>query len=86
MQKATLRLVLGITTMITIPGYLVVAYWYRMFPGQTDTGTVQEDEKSLLLIMSHVQSNPALRTPLNTDSSFFITDSLLCPWNSKPDT
>ena len=30
----------------------------------TDTGTVKEEEKkNLLLLMSHVQSNSALRTP-----------------------
>ena len=72
MQKAPLRLVLGITTMIIILGYLVAAYWDGMLSGQTDTGTVQEDDKkNLLLLMSHVQSNS-------------ITDSLLCPWKSKP--
>ena len=45
-----------------ILGYLVTAYWDGMLSGQTDTGTVQQDEKKLLL-MSHVQSNSALRTP-----------------------
>ena len=50
--------------MIIIQGCLVAAYWDGMFQGQTDTGTVQEDEKkNLLLLMSHVQSNSALRTP-----------------------
>ena len=42
MQKAPLRLVLSITTMIFILGYLVAAYWDGMFQGQTDTGTVQK--------------------------------------------
>ena len=50
--------------MIIILGYLVVAYWDGMFSRQTDTGTVQDNEKkNLLLLMSHVQSNSALRTP-----------------------
>ena len=64
MQKAPLKLVPGITTMIIILGYLLAAYWDRMLSGQTDTGTVQDDEKkNLFLLMSHVQSNSSLRTP-----------------------
>ena len=51
MQKAPLRLVPGITTMIIILGYLVAAHWDGMFSGQTDTGTVQEDEKKSLLLL-----------------------------------
>ena len=45
MQKAPLKLVPGITTMIIILGYLLAADWDRVLSGQTDTGTVQDDEK-----------------------------------------